>query len=221
MKKILLLPLLYLGSAAALAEEREWASYAKLIDSFKLDKFYAAPLSERDKVNLYLTVTPKNKAIKPSELALTVVHAAGRQALPITPNGRLYIVPNRGWIKEDAKIWTNMPKSEKVSVGFGMEALLPEGLQWQYARLMGSVGQGNDLIRSQAGMYSLFMPTLKSVSLKFARPAQVRIQCKRGVKLYSSDADGYVRLTPDQALLQENPAMLVSERPVEAELDTK
>ncbi len=221
MKKIYLLPLLCLLNTSAFAEDREWASYAKLVDNLKLDKFYASPVSGRDKVSLYGVVRPKNKAIKPSDVVLTVAHSAGKQALPITPDGKLYLVPNAAWIKEDAKIWTNLPKSEKVSVGFGMDALLPEGQQWRYAKLMGSVPQSNDLIKTHAGMLSLVMPSIKSVVLKFPKPAQVTIQGKDGVKLYSSDAKGQVRLTLDKALLQENPLMLVSERPVEAELDTE
>lgn len=221
MKKLLLISILGLLAAPAMAEDREWASYPKLVDSFKLDKFYASPLSLRDKVSLFITLEPKNKAIKPSDMVLTVVHSAGKQVLPITPDGKLFIVPNPAWIKEDAKIWTNLPKAEKVRVGFGMNALMPEGQQWSYAKLMGSVQQGNDLIKSQAGMLNMFMPTLKSVVLKFAKPAQVKIQGKDGVKLYSSDAKGLIKLAPDNGLMQENPAILLSERPFEADLDTE
>ncbi|HAT30016.1 MAG TPA: hypothetical protein DCW29_03935 [Janthinobacterium sp.] len=207
--------------AGAGAAEREWMPYAKLVGTIKLDKFYALPPAARDKVSLYATVAPANKNIPLSELVLTVVHGAGRQALPITADGKLYIVPNPAWIREDAKIWTSLPKSEKVSVGFGMDALLPDGQQWQYSKLMGSVQQGNDLIKSQAGMLSIFMPTLRSVILKFAKPAQLRIEGKDGTKLYASDAKGWIRLKPESAWMREDPAMLVSERPVEAELDTE
>ncbi|MEC5163016.1 MULTISPECIES: DUF2987 domain-containing protein [unclassified Janthinobacterium] len=221
MKKILLVPLFCLLHASAFAEDREWIAYAKLIDKLKLDKFYASPIGGRDKVTLYAMLTPKNKGIKPSDMVLTVAHSAGKQVLPITPEGKLFLVPNAAWIKEDAKIWTNLPTSEKVGVGFGMDALVPDGRQWRYSRLMGSVAQSNELIKTHAGMLSLLVPTIKTVVLQFPKPAQLTIQGKSGAKLYNSDAKNQIRLAPELALLQEDPLMLVSERPGAAELDTE
>ena len=49
----------------------------------------------------------------------------------------------------------------------------------------------------------------------FAQPAQVTI----GSKTFNTDAKNKLRLAPDEALMKENPVVMVSERPLQAELD--
>jgi hypothetical protein len=67
----------------------------------------------------------------------------------------------------------------------------------------------------------MFAPTIRSVILKFDQPAQVTIQAKTGARQYATDAKHQIRLKPDAALIKENPAMLLSARPREAELDSE
>jgi hypothetical protein len=65
-----------------------------------------------------------------------------------------------------------------------------------------------------------FIPeSTEEVVLKFAKPAQRKIQAKSGVTTLATDAKGTIRVKPDDALMQENPLMVLSERPLEAELD--
>lgn len=218
MKKYLLLAILALP-LAALAEDREWIPYKKLIETTKLDKFYAVPAAERDKLKLYVMLTPVNKSIAAADVRLNVVHAGGKQALPLDDKGRALVVPNQQWLAEDAKIWINQPKGEKMGIGFSLDAVVPESTQWRYAALMGSVPQSNSVIGKVAGAFSLFVPTMKMVTLKFAQPAQLTIQTKGGEKRYASDGKHTIRLKLDEALLNENPLMTVSARPLEAELE--
>lgn len=219
MKKYLPLLAVLALPCAALAEEREWVAYKKLVETVKLDKFYAVPAAERDKLKLYVTITPQNKSIAPADVKLSVVHAGGRQALPLDSRGRVQLVPNAQWLAEDARIWTNQAKGEKAGIGFSLDAVVPDKAQWRYAELMGSVPQSNTVIGKVAGAFSLFVPTMKVVILKFAQPAQLTIQGKAGEQRYTTDGKHAIRLKFDQALLKENPLMTVSERPLEAELD--
>jgi hypothetical protein len=39
--------------------------------------------------------------------------------------------------------------------------------------------------------------------------------------VYASDAQGRIKLKPDDALMKENPVLVASERPFEAELDSE
>jgi hypothetical protein len=218
-KKTLLLPVLLCLSHHAAADDRVWIPYKKLLETTYLDKFYAAPASRRDLVAMAPVIAPVNKNIKAADVVLTVAHAGGKQAMPVNADGRVDFVYNQKWLDEGATIMINQPKGEKMGIGFRLDAIMPEGLQWKYATLMGSVRQSNELIKSQAGMLSMFAPTMKAVILKFARPAQLKIQAKSGVTTLASDAKGAIRLAPDDALMQENPLMVLSERPTEAELD--
>jgi len=143
----LLLPLLML-SLTAHADEREWLPYKKLVEDLRIDKFYSLPAAERDKLNLFITIKPKNKNYKPADVVLTVVHGAERQPLPpLSPEYRMTIIPNPKWMTDDTKIMTSLPKEEKSQVGYEVITPLPEGLQWNYAPVMASVGQMNQAIR--------------------------------------------------------------------------
>lgn len=217
MKKLALLPLLLLALAAH-AEEREWAPYKKLVEDMRLDKFYAIPANERDKINLFLTIRPHNKAIKPEDLVLTVVQGGERHPLPaLSPDYRLALVPNPKWLTDDARIYTSLPKGEKSAAGYDITTPLPAGNQWNYTPIMSSVEQSNHAIKKMAGALSLFAPTIKVVVFKFGKPAQLKV----GSTVYNTDAKHQIRLKPESAWLKENPVMLASERPLEAELDTE
>lgn len=216
-----LLPLLLALPLAASAEEREWMPYQKLVETIKLDRFYALPAAQRDKILLYALLNPVNKAIPMADVKLTVVHAGGRAPLPLDARGRALIVPNAKWLAEGAKIWTTLPKGEKMSLGFDLSAVVPESLQWNYASVMGSLPQANAAVDKVAGAFSLFVPKMKSVIFKFDKPAQMTIRAKGGEKRYASDAKNQIRLQGDADLLAENPQVTVSERPFEAEIDTK
>jgi hypothetical protein len=216
MKKLALLPLLLCLTAHA--DEREWVPYKKLVEDLRIDKFYALPAAERDKVNLFITVKPKNKNYKPSDVVLTVVHGTERQPLPpLSPEFRMPLAPNPKWMDDDTRIMTSLPKEEKSAVGYDALTPLPEGLQWNYAPVMGSVAQMNQAIKKMAGALSMFAPSVKVVVFKFSKPAQLKV----GATAYNTDAKHQIRLKPDAALMKENPPMLASERPFEAELDSE
>ena len=220
MKKLLLIGLLAIACTAH-AEEREWTTYKKFVESTRLDRFYALPVSERDKLDFYLTVAPSNKKLKAADMNLTVVHGSARTALPLDDKSHLRMVPNPQWLAEDAKIMTSQAKGEKISVIYNLNAVVPEGTQWPYNKLMGSIAQGNAAISKVAGAFSMFAPTVKSVLLTFDKPSQLTIQSMSGTKRLLSDAKNKIRLSPDAALLKENPLVEMSARPLEAELDTE
>jgi hypothetical protein len=217
MKKLALIPALLL-SLTAHADEREWVPYKKLVEDLRLDKFYALPAAERDKIKLFLTVKPNNKNYKPSDVVLTVVDGAERQPLPpLSPEFRTSLVPNPKWIADEARIMTSLPKSEKSAVGYDAITPLPEGLQWHYTPVMSSVGQMNQAIKKMTGVLSMFAPSAKVVIFKFSHPAQLIV----GSSIYNTDGKNQIRLKPEAALLKENPLMVASERPYEAELDSE
>lgn len=221
MKKMLaahLLLVLALPFSAA-AQEREWVPYKKLVETIRLDKFDALPPGDRDKVQLYARLNPVNKAIKPTDVRLTIVDGTTRQPLPLDARGLALVVPNPKWLANDARIWTSLPTGEKMSIGFDLGAILPEATQWSYASVMGSVPQANAAVGKVAGAMSMFVPKMKSVIFKFDKPAQLTIKANAGDKRYVTDPRHHLRLKLDDDLLKENPQVILSERPREAELD--
>lgn len=214
MKKLALIPLLLL-SLHAHAAEREWVPYKKLVEDLRLDKFYALPAAERERLNLLISIKPNNSSYQPSDVVLTAVKGSERQPLPaLSPDFRMTLVPNPALLSDDTKIMTSLPAGEKSKVSMVATTTLPDGTQWPYASVMGSVGQMNHAIKKMAGALSMFAPTVKSVVFKFAKPAQLNV----AGKVYASDGKNQIRLKPEPAWLKDNPSMVASERPFEAEL---
>jgi len=221
MKK-LLFPLLFLASfnLSALAEDREWVPYKKFVESFYLDRFYSAPASERDKLKLLVKVAPVNKAIPLSDVALTVMHAGGKQPIPIDADGVVDLVPNPAWLKENPMIYTSMPKGEKTSISVTFAAKPPEKLRFYYVALMGSVKQWNDLIKEHAGLMRFLVPKLTGVELHFAKPAQQTLQVvtKEGAKTFTADGNGSLKLKLDETWMKDDPQIVLSEHPTEIDV---
>src|SRR5471032_1467527 len=216
MKK-LALPLLLL-SLAAHADEREWVPYKKLVEELRLDKFYAIPAAERDKINLFVTVKPKNAKYQPADVVLMVVHGGERTLLtPLTSDYRMTLVPNPKWLSDDTKIMTSLPKDEKSAIDYDATTPLPDGTQWNYTPVMSSVAQMNQAIKKMAGALSMFAPSVKVVVFKFGKPAQLKV----GATVYNTDAKHQIKLKPESAWLKENPLMVASKRPIEARLDNE
>jgi hypothetical protein len=224
MKKSLLLslfPLLALSLPAA-AADREWVPYKKFVETLYLDKFYNAPPEQKDKVRLRVKVEPENKNIKLSDLVLTISHSGAKDIIPIDADGVIDLVPNPTWIKEDAMIYTSLPKGEKLRVMSSLEAKMPDGLQTDCASLMASVKQWNKLIKDYAGMLSFMAPTFVGVDFHFANPAHqtVQVVTHSVTKNLVADAKGDIELKLDDALVAENPKVIMSERPSEIGMTT-
>ena len=119
-------------------------------------------------------------------------------------------------------VFTSLQKGEKAGMGINMYAALPSpATQFSYDALMGGVAQANALIKSQAGMFSLFVPKLTGVLVRFTKPGTqtLRIASKTGVKTLTTDSAGQIALKLDEALLAENPMVTASEPVLEAEID--
>jgi hypothetical protein len=208
-------------SLPARAEDREWVPYKKLVESLYLDKFYAVEPKQRDHLRLLVRLEPVNKAIVSSDIVLTVAHAGGKDKLGNVVDGILEFAPNPAWIKEDAMIYTSLPKGEKVRVDALFAARTPENLQTSYADLMTSVPQWNAVIKEKAGMLRFMLPKFNGVAIHFAKPAgqTVQVLAKEGAKTYTADAKGDLKIKLDDALMQGNPQVVLSERPRMVEVD--
>jgi len=219
MNKLLLITLL--SSAGMVhAQEREWITYKKFVELIHSDRYYALPPAERDKLDYYLTLEPVNKNLKAADMHLTVAHAGMRTPLPLDDQAHLRMAPNQQWLAEGATIMTTQPKGEKISIEYKLGAVVPDGTEWPYNKLMGSVAQANAARGKIAGMLGYFVPNIKAVQLNFDQPAQLVIESKSGIRRFLSDAKNKIRLPADAALLQENPLVTVSARPLQADLET-
>jgi hypothetical protein len=213
---------LTLFNLPALAEDREWVTYRKFVDTLYLQEFYNTPLTDRDKVRLLIKVQPENKKYRTSDLVLTVKHEGIKERLPISEEGIIEAAPNPVWLHEDAMIYTNLPKGERAQILSSMEAKVPDSLQFDYAYLIASVTQWNRLIKEYAGMLRFIAPNFTGVEFQFTKPAHqsVQLMTRSGRQTFTVDDKGYIDLKLNDSLLQENPQLVLSERPVSIALST-
>lgn len=223
------LPLTILGilsifaALPAAAFERELTNYNHLLELTSLNKIYAIPAKDRDLLVVQGSLQPRNKAIKAQDVVLTVLAGEERIRIPVHADGSFDLVPEERFIKSNPMVLTSMPVGEKSGFTFNARPLLGEGLRFQYSGLMASVQQVNHLIKENAGMMSFFMPKFVGIEFQFAKAGQSEIQIlsKAGVKKLTADAKGVLRLHMDEALLAENPAIVLSERPQNLDFVTK
>ena len=207
------LPLLAALALQAHAQDREWKRLSEFMEITRMDKFLSAPPEQRDKVKLFGSVRPSNKAIKASDVVYTVVHAKGRERITVDATGNFDLAPFAKYLAEDPMILISLPEGEKASYGFAVEPVIPAGPSMAYVDLTGGVPQFNALIKAKAGAFSFMFPKFNAVVLRFAKPAQqtVQILAKEGNRTLTADAKGVITIPLDDKLFAENPKVLVSE----------
>jgi hypothetical protein len=214
---VLLAPLLL--SATAAGADREWITYARLLEITRLDRFQAVPPAERDKVRIVGMVTPKNPAIAPGSLVFTVVRGNERKRIPVNPDGSFDPAIDPAWIRDNPQVLTSMPEGEKAGFSFAALPVLPPGTRFDYAALMASVRQSNALVKSHAGWLRFMMPTFAGLSLVYpaGQAASATIHTAQGQHTVSADAQGVLRLPLDEALMRSHAQVSLSQRPQSAD----
>lgn len=202
-------------SLSATADERPLTDYATLLEITRLDKVYAMPAAQRDRLLIQGNLKPRNPAFRPEQVRLTVVDGEQRTVLPVAADGSFELRADPRWVQHNPAILTSLPDGEKSAFSFSVRPLLPEGLRYNYRALMASVTQMNAMMKASAGAMRFFMPTFSGIELRFAAGAAptVTLQTASGTRVLPADAQSRVRLELDQALISSDAELIVSARP--------
>ncbi len=212
MKLLICLTAFAVSLASAAPVDRSWTHYNELLGMLKMDKFYATPLAQRDKVIMLGGMTPNDPAIARKDVVFTIVDGSERKRIPVNADGSFEIPFNPAWVKSNPEVWTTIPAGQKAKFGFNAVPVKPQRTQLDYASLMGGVPQVNAIIKAQAGMLRFMMPTLVGVTLQFPKESHASVAL--GATRIAADANGTVKLRLDQALLAANVPVTLSELPV-------
>lgn len=212
MKLLICLSAFAVSLASAAPVDRPWTHYNELLGMLKMDKFYATPLAQRDKVVMLGGMTPNDPAIARKDVVFTIVDGSERKRIPVNADGSFEIPFNPAWVKSNPEVWTTIPAGQKAKFGFNAVPVKPQRTQLDYASLMGGVPQVNAIIKAQAGMLRFMMPTLVGVTLQFPKESHASVAL--GATRIAADANGTVKLRLDQALLAANVPVTLSELPV-------
>jgi hypothetical protein len=207
---------MFATGAMAVPVDRPWTQYNKLLELVRMDKFYAAPLAQRDKVVMQGVVHPDDKTIPPKDVVFTIVNGTERQRILVNADSSFDVPYRPEWVKSNPDVLTTIPEGQKAKFGFRAVPAMPQGKQLDYASLMGGVPQVNALIKSQAGMLRFLMPTLVGIVLKFPKEAHASVSFGTGdgAKRVTADANGVLKLTLDKAMLAANVPVTLSDMPI-------
>ncbi|MRW91730.1 DUF2987 domain-containing protein [Duganella sp. FT80W] len=210
----LLLACLCLHAGAA---ERELADYATLLKLTRLDRVYEFPPEQRNHLVIRANMKPRNAAIKPETVRLTVDGVR----LPVSADGDFELNAEPQWLKTNPVIYTSLTADEKSALSFSARPLVPEGLSFSYASLMVSVRQMNTMMRASAGAMRFFVPTFNGVELQFAGAPAVELRTRDGVRQLRPDAQSRIRIKLDETLMQSEALIVMAARPLSADFLTE
>lgn len=105
-------------------------------------------------------------------------------------------------------LMANQPEAG-VELSIDLLAQVADSRELHYADLMRSVTQMNAFIKSQAGLMSLFAPTVHSLHFRCQPQAECALTAHlpEGPKTYVPDASGRITLKLSKALMKANPRL--------------
>lgn len=184
-----------------------------------MDKFCQMAASVNPaKLNFRVFVFSQSNSVASAAITLTI-HSATEGMIPVSlgTNGQVVHFPHqKALVRENPSIVSNQPKGT-LRLAVRLQFPLPPTLTFRYARLNGDVAEVNKLIKSQAGLLSLFAPKARGVIFAFpkadAHKATIAIVAAAGRQEFRADKLGRVKLKLDRSLLAENPQVVLSEKP--------
>ena len=216
----ILLCLASLAIVPSIAPPASAAETNAVIPYKTLDEMFQ-PIAKIDQSRLQIRafVSSTNRAVHPSDITLTI-HSVKKGFMPLMlgTNGQILEFPHDNeLLRENPDVIANQPKGA-LQLWVFMQIPPPAGLAFRYSRLGDGVAEMNKAIHEQAGMVlSVVAPKIKGVIFFFpmasAGKATVEIKSAAGVKQYTTDKAGRVKLKLEKALLTENPEIKVSEKP--------
>ena len=147
--------------AVAAAEESKSFRYEKLGET--LARVDAA--KAYDRLSVVLQVADASGAIKPSDIVFTIEAAAGTIIVTPEADGRVALPYSAELAAENPMMRASVPAGTGLSLELSVDARLADPQNFTYAELAEVAAQFDALIEAEAGMMSLFAPSMTGVSV--------------------------------------------------------
>jgi hypothetical protein len=208
-------------AVGAISQAARYAPLTNTVVAYKIAHDMFQPIASVDpaKLQIHVFVSSTDKAVHPADIRFAI-HSAIRGWIPISmnTNGRVLAFPmDKELRRENPPIVANQPGGT-LRVGISVQIPPTDDLTFRYGRLADGVAEINKAIRMQAGfVLSLFVPKVHSVIFLFPRAdagkATVEIASISGIRKYTANRNGVVKLKLEKALVAENPEVILSEKP--------
>jgi RNA polymerase sigma factor (sigma-70 family) len=186
---------------------------------------------DTNKLIVRVFLASNNKADGPGSLSLTIRSIIkGQIPVQVSTNGEVIDIPHDPALRrENPSVTMNQLHG---SVTFLFNIPMPQGLTFQYSQLVGGITEMNNAIAklnksmtpSDLGWINyvewLFSPRMKvnDITIDFPRSgahkATLEIMAASGIKTYTANPNGIIKLKLDKKLLLENPQIQFSEKPI-------
>lgn len=195
------------------AADRVWHPYREICERLGLKKFHEIPEAQKDHLRILFKVPAGDPALR--ALVLTIDSRQHPRTIVPDATGAIEFPYDEALLQENPNVLVNLPEGKKASFELDLRPRAPTALDLSYNDLMGGVAQANALIRAEAGMLSLFAPTLHGVVLQFERADGQAVTIGTGATQRRIGVDAQARITVpyDAALATANPPMTLSALP--------
>ncbi|MDR3460151.1 MAG: sigma-70 family RNA polymerase sigma factor [Verrucomicrobiae bacterium] len=188
---------------------------------------------DQTKLVVRIVVSSQNRAVHPGDIRLVIQSTnSGPLRVKLGSKGEILNFPHTEALRrENPIVITDQPKGS-LGAGFWCYVPMPKELSFPYQHLGDAVAEANQgierakqFIQSDfTGVMGPFARTARGVILVFPRTsagrAKLEIAAAAGIKTYTADRGGNIRLTIDDALLVENPKVTLSEKASFVALDS-
>lgn len=217
--RICAMVLAFTACTGAMAADRVWHPYRDVCEKLGLSRFHEVPDAQRD----HLRILFKLPADDPDARAMVLTINASKRTLVVMPDaaGVIEFPYDEQLLAENPDVLINLPAEKKAAFELDLRPRMPTDLEVSYTQLMGGVPQANALIRKQAGLLSVFVPTMRRVVLQFERAdgQQVTVGSGADRRQFIVDSRARIVIPYEDSLAVANPRVILSALPLSADFD--
>jgi hypothetical protein len=202
--------LLLVAAAAQAAEYREFYKALEPISKLKDLKYLVQTVK----------VAPRDPAMKPESVVLTIRSRSGPIRIAAGPEGAIEIPVTKALYDENPDVESNAPPGT-LGLSVGLDVRAPPAQRFDYRLVMDMKADWDEAVRRQNLMWRMLAPSARSAVVVFApgSRATAEVRLPSGTRTLNADAAGQIPLPLDEDWKKANPAIVLSEMPARIGLD--
>ena len=165
-------------------------------------------------------VAPRDPAMKPESVVLTIRSRTGPIRIAAGPEGAIDIPVTKALYDENPPVESNAPPGT-LGLSVALDVRAPPVQRFEYKLVMDMKADWEEAVRRQNFVWRTLAPSAKSAVVVFAPGAKATAEVKlpSGTRTLGVDSSGQIQLPFDEEWRKANPAIVLSEMPTRIGLD--